>query len=163
MSNNEVNFSLSCHFQQFSCLYVRQRVTTLDVGSNGVGDEGIQHLAIALKSNKVSTSRSLMAQYKYLEYTQTLTTLNLSSNQIGTVSAKYLAETIGYTTVKFIVELDAFFYTVIVEYRDLLKSTLITINQKWVEYKNQLLLYDLIQLSDRFSIPLLIFFLLYRH
>lgn len=82
-----------CKFTFFS-----QIITTLDIGNNGIGDDGIQHLITALNNNNVIFV-SMTPLSMCLFSTQTLTTLNLSGNQIGITTGKYLAQTIGYNTV----------------------------------------------------------------
>jgi len=70
-----------------------QTLTSLNLSSNQIGDEGAHHLSIALMSNMVrKVSFSLDTNLIYFIFDiQTITTLDLTGNQIGNQGAKCLS------------------------------------------------------------------------
>ena len=64
---SETNKELS-HLSHTIVFSPLQTLTTLDLASNEIGDEGAQHLAEALKSNKVRQTRKCLISYKLLSF-----------------------------------------------------------------------------------------------
>jgi hypothetical protein len=79
---------------------VSQAITTLDLGSNRIGDEGTQRVFAALQNNTVNCI--LFSAHLTFNSTQTLVTLNISSNQISAIGVKYCAQAIGSIKVNLI-------------------------------------------------------------
>jgi hypothetical protein len=69
--------------------YFSQTLTTIDFGSNKIGDLGAQYLANVIQQNKVTQFPPHFFSLNIL--LQTLTTLKLDHNHIGSQGAQYLA------------------------------------------------------------------------
>ena len=82
-------------------LHLTQTLTTLNLERNEIGDEGAQHLARALKVNRVrldfSTSRHSSAIFISHRH---CTTLHLAVNEIGEEGAQHLASALQVNTVR---------------------------------------------------------------
>ncbi len=86
------------HLQFFT-----QTLTTLELGTNQIGDRGAQHMAVVLQNNMVSLILSSYTQYISLHsFPQILTTLVLESNNITDDGVRHLADALQNNTVIFI-------------------------------------------------------------
>ena len=78
--------------------FFSQAITTLKLGSNQVGHQGVQHLANALKQNRV-ISTVLPIRIIAHCFLQTLVALDLFTNNIGNQGAHYLANALQHNNV----------------------------------------------------------------
>ena len=70
------------------------------LGLNRISEVGAQHLADALKNNKVLLTRLETRSYPCLLLdTQKLTTMKLGWNQIGAIGAQHIAEALKHNSV----------------------------------------------------------------
>jgi Ran GTPase-activating protein (RanGAP) involved in mRNA processing and transport len=76
-----------------------QTLKGLELYSNQIGDQGVKHLADALKSNQVNEHVFQTYLIKYFLFLKTLSVLALGNNKIGDEGAKYLAEALQNNTV----------------------------------------------------------------
>jgi len=72
--------------------YSTQTLTTLEISTNFIGDQGIQHLANALKQNNVTLSLIFSLYCSLPSFIQTLTIFSLNYNKISDQGAQYLAD-----------------------------------------------------------------------
>jgi uncharacterized membrane protein len=80
--------------------YLIKTLTRLSLRHNQIEAVGAQHLADALRNNKVTLILSSSILYTHLQFfTQTLTTLNLCENRIGDVGAQHFADALRNNTV----------------------------------------------------------------
>jgi hypothetical protein len=76
-----------------------QTLTTLQLLANKIGDQGAQHLANALRQNKV-TLLSFILTFAH-SFLQTLTTLDLPLNDIHDLGVQHLADALQENKVAF--------------------------------------------------------------
>ena len=77
-----------------------QTLTTLNLCQNGIGAEGIKHLAKALENNNVNMTFMFFLFY-YKSFIQTLIRLHLAENSIGIEGSAYLAKAFENNNVSF--------------------------------------------------------------
>jgi len=87
-------FLLHLHFQ-----FLTQTLTTLDLGTNEIGESGAQYVAKILENNMVDVFSFYLYCLHLVFLTQTLTTLILVDSKIGDNGVQYLADALQNNTV----------------------------------------------------------------
>ena len=78
-----------------------QTLTTLDLSSNQIGDQGAQYFAEVLHKNSVSQNQSLHFYHIHHSYfIQALIKLDLRNNGIGDTGAQYIVEGLEKNSVR---------------------------------------------------------------